>query len=98
MIKNIENRYSTSYVTTVDHHSEIGKEYVETLRRLVKVEDELNGTSRRVTLQGRMGENNPNAYKYSVKNANANAWSGSNTHQCIKLGDAATADIYIYNR
>lgn len=98
MIKNIENRYSTSYVTTVDHHSEIGKEYVETLRRLVKVEDELNGTRRRrVMLQGRMGENNPNAYKYSVKNP-PNVWSGSHSHQCIKLSDAATADVYIYYR
>ena len=97
MNTNTENRHSTSYVTTVEHHTEIGKEYVKTLRRLVKIEDELNGTNRRVMLQGRMGKNNPNAYKYSVKNP-PNVWSGSHSHQCIKLGDAATADIYIYNK
>lgn len=97
MITNIENRYSPSYVTSVDHHSEVGKEYVTTLRRLVKVEDELNGTRRYVKLQGRMGKNNPNAHKYSVKNP-AYVWSGSHSHQCIKLGDAAYADVYIYNR
>ena len=97
MITNIENRYSPSYVTTVNHHSEVGKEYVETLRRLVKVEDELNGTRRYVKLQGRMGKNNPNAYKYSIKNR-PNTRYGSHSHQCIKLGDAAYADVYIYNR
>lgn len=91
-------RISTSFVTTVDHHSEKGKEFIAALRKSVKAEDEYNGgLSRRVCIKGRMGKNNPNAYKYSVKNL-PNVWSGSHSHQTIKLADAAKADVYIYDK
>tara|TARA_R110002153_G_scaffold116282_1_gene259967 strand:+ start:208 stop:519 length:312 start_codon:yes stop_codon:yes gene_type:complete len=92
-----KNRTSDSYVDTVNHHTWEGKKLVAAYRAKVKAEDKLNGTSRRVMLQGRMGVANPNAHKYSVKNP-PNVWSGSHSHQCIKLSDAATADVYIYDR
>jgi hypothetical protein len=93
----METRTSPYYAETVHHHTWEGKSLVAAYRAKVKAEDTVNGTSRRVVLQGRMGENNPNAHKYSVKNP-PNVWSGSHSHQCIKLSDAATADVYIYNR
>jgi hypothetical protein len=93
----MNTRTSDYYVETVHHHSVAGKKIVAALRAKVKAEDKLNGTSRRVMLQGRMGIANPNAHKYSVKNP-PNVWSGSHSHQCIKLADATTADIYIYDR
>jgi hypothetical protein len=93
----MNTRTSPYYVETVHHHSWLGKKIVAALRAKVKAEDKLNGTSRRVMLQGRMGIANPNAHKYSVKNP-PNVWSGSHSHQCIKLADAATADVYVYDR
>ena len=93
----MKTRTSDSYIDTVHHHTEAGKKIVAALRAKVKAEDKLNGTSRRVCVKGRMGENNPNAYKYSVKNP-PNVWSGSHSHQWIKLADAATADVYVYER
>jgi len=89
----MNTRTSNSYVRTVDHHSEKGKALIAALRKYVKAEDEyIGGLSRRVCVKGRMGKNNPNAHKYSVKNY------GSNYHQTIKLADASKADLYIYDR
>jgi hypothetical protein len=93
----MNTRTSDYYVETVHHHSVAGKKRIADLRAKVKADDIRYGYSRRVMLQGRMGKNNPNAYKYSVKNP-PNTWSGSHSHQRIKLADAATADIYIYDR
>jgi hypothetical protein len=94
----MNTRTSNSYVRTVDHHSEKGKAFIAALRKYVKAEDEyIGGLSRRVCVKGRMGKNNPNAHKYSVKNP-PNVWSGSHSHQTIKLADAAKADLYIYDR
>lgn len=94
----MNTRTSDSYVRTVDHHSEKGKAFIAALRKHIKAEDEYTGgLRRRVCIKGRMGKNNPNAYKYSVKNT-PNVWYGSHSHQTIKLADAATADVYIYNR
>lgn len=44
-----------------------------------------------VKLQGRLGKDNPNAVKYRGRRRH-------NSYQCIKLADAAFADVYIYNR
>lgn len=42
-------------------------------------------------LQGRLGENNPNAHKYRHGGKYG-------SHQCIRLADAQTADLYVYER
>jgi hypothetical protein len=44
----------------------------------------------RVKLQGRLGKDNPAAVKYRT--------GRFNSHQCIRLKDAATADVYIYRQ
>ena len=93
----MKTRTSDFYVETVHHHTEAGKKVVAAYKAIVKAEDKRNGTARRVVLQGRMGIANPNAYKYSVKNQ-ARGPIGSHSHQRIKLADAATADVYIYDR
>lgn len=93
----MNTRTSEFYVETIDHHSVAGKKRIADLRAKVKADDIRYGYSRRVMLQGRMGVDNPNAYKYSSKNS-PNTGFGSHSHQCIKLADAATADIYIYDR
>ena len=51
-----------------------------------------------IKLQGRLGKNNPNAWKYE---AGENSIYGGNYcghWQCIRLKDAAHADAYIYKR
>jgi len=90
-------RISTSFVTTVDHHSEEGKDLITALRKYIKSDDKERGLSRRVCVKGRMGKNNPNAYKYSVKNT-ARLGYGGHSHQTIKLLDALKADLYIYDK
>jgi hypothetical protein len=47
--------------------------------------------SKYVKLQGRLGKNNPKADRYSSKRR-------YNAYQCIRLADAAFADVYIYER
>jgi hypothetical protein len=68
---------------------------VEKLKAKIKSEDEKEGTKRRVTLQGRMGKDNPNADKY--KRGGPEFRRGSHAHQRIKLGDAQHADIYVHH-
>lgn len=68
---------------------------VDGLRTVVKLANAAFGDfepRKYVKLQGRLGKDNPNAWKYR---------RGSGVHidhQAIRLADAATADVYIYNR
>lgn len=68
---------------------------VDGLRTVVKLANAAFGDfepHKYVKLQGRLGNDNPNAWKYRLG-------SGMyNTHQAIRLPDAATADVYVYNR
>jgi hypothetical protein len=47
-----------------------------------------------VKLQGRLGENNPNAWKYRAR-YNGGIYGRA---QCVRLADAAFADVYVYER
>jgi|11BtaG_2_1085332.scaffolds.fasta_scaffold01127_6 hypothetical protein len=85
---------SNSYVMTVNHHSDEGKEQIKTLRKLVKANSQVN---RRVCLAGRLGANNPKAHKYRSRYKHHNGF-GAHSHQSIRLSDAAYADVYIYDR
>lgn len=68
---------------------------VDGLRTVVKLANAAFGDfepHKYVKLQGRLGKDNPNAWKYR-------RGSGSYyTHQAIRLPDATTADVYVYNR
>ena len=93
---------SGTYLGTVDHKSRTGKLIVEAMRREWKRRGNLEGKGYRVVLKGRMGKDNPNAFKYSVAAKPKWSWSartfGSHSHQTIRLDDAAHADIYVYRR
>lgn len=47
---------------------------------------------RKVAVNGRLGKNNPNAFKYKEANKR-NGWR--NAYQRIALADAATLDVYV---
>lgn len=64
------------------------------LRTVVKLGNSAFGTTQYVKLQGRLGKNNPNAWKYSQKPGQGIYWRA----QCIRLPDAVTADVYVYER
>ena len=67
---------------------------VDGLRTVVKLGNSAFGFTKYVKLQGRLGEDNPNAWKYMRR------YKGGiyGNHQCIRLADAAIADVYIYDR
>lgn len=47
-----------------------------------------------IKLQGRLGKNNPNAWKYRTRR-NGGIYGCA---QCVRLADAAFADVYVYER
>ena len=67
---------------------------VDGLRTVVKLGNSAFGSKKYVKLQGRLGEDNPNAWKYMGRHKGGIYVN----HQCIRLADAATADVYIYDR
>jgi hypothetical protein len=67
---------------------------VDGLRTVVKLGNSAFDTTQYVKLQGRLGTNNPNSWKY-CQNRNGGIYGRA---QCIRLEDAATADVYVYNR
>lgn len=89
---------TSSYVCTVRMvDGKVAPECEALIRRLrtaIKLRNAANGTTKYVKLQGRLGQNNPNAWKYrQVRNGGIYGKA-----QCIRLADAATADVYVYNR
>jgi hypothetical protein len=91
-------RYSTSYRFTVRMvDGQVAPEdqaAVDGLRTVVKLGNIAFGAPRYVKLQGRLGQNNPNAWKYrSYRKGGIYGRA-----QCVRLADAATADVYVYVR
>ena len=85
MIIDTSYKRTPSYVGTFDLKSKDDIDAVKAIRKAMK------GTGKRLKLQGRLGKNNPNAYKYKGKKG----YYGSCI--CISLYDAARADGYIYD-
>lgn len=67
---------------------------IDGLRTVVKLGNTAFGTTQYVKLQGRLGQDNPNAWKYR-QYRNGGIYGRA---QCVRLSDAATADVYVYNR
>jgi hypothetical protein len=93
-------RRSTSYIVTVKIiNGQVALEdqrVVEIIKKTVKVSNTNYGTTySRVKLQGRLGENNPNAWKYR-----RGSWKigGYGNCQSVRLADAQYADVYVYDR
>ena len=95
-ITEAQDRYSPDYQFT---HTPGDK---ESEKRLADLKAKHKGTDKRVVLQGRLGKNNPNAWKYSKKTKENDpknfAGSGAHSHQRIKKADAAHHDVYVYNK
>jgi hypothetical protein len=87
MLGEAQARSSTSYQFTHTPGDEESEKKLADLKKSVKG----TGTGKRVVLQGRLGKNNPNAYKYS-KNVHMH------THQRIQKADAAHHDVYVYDK
>ena len=67
---------------------------VDGLRTVVKLGNSAFGTTQYVKLQGRLGQDNPNAWKYRQRR-NGGVYGKA---QCVRLPDAAAADVYVYDR
>ena len=67
---------------------------VDGLRTVVKLGNSAFDTTQYVKLQGRLGQDNPSAWKYR-QYRNGGIYGRA---QCVRLADAATADVYVYNR
>jgi hypothetical protein len=74
-----------NYAGTFDMDSIKDMEAVAAIRKAIR------GTGLRLKLQGRLGKNNPNRYKYLTKDGKWPTWA-----VCISLKDAAYADGYYY--
>ena len=68
--------------------------YLESLREEVAMTNGIFQTQFYVKLQGRLGKNNPNAWKYRSR-YNGGIYGRA---QCVRLADAAFADVYVYER
>ena len=96
-----KTRTSDSYVFTANAKSAEDLAKIEEVRQTVKAINHLQrqndgkyAVQYRVVLAGRLGENNPNAHKYTK----ANGRSNGPFYSMIRKDDAAFFDIYIYER
>jgi hypothetical protein len=72
----------------------------ESEKKLASLKTSMKGTHR-IVMVGRLGKNNPNAYKYSRKNGGgevAKKRYPEHSHQVIHKADAAHHDVYAYPR
>ena len=79
-----ENRFSASYRGTIVMSEQSDRSYLNSIRSVMSE----NGT-KRVVLAGRLGQNNPNSWKYKI---------GKVAYQWIRKEDAASFDIYVYDK
>lgn len=90
---------TTSYIATVKIvNGKVAPEdqsVLESIKNTVKFCSKMCGQPKRVKLQGRLGENNTNAWKYK---AGSYKKGGYGNCQSVRLGDAQRADVYIYDR
>lgn len=80
-------RTSTNYVATLDPNSTFDMEKLQIIRNTIKTLNKFNTNKFKVSIKGRLGKNNPNAFKYKNKRV-----------VTIKQEDAARYDVYIYEK
>jgi len=101
----MKSRTSTSYVFTANAKSADDLAKIDVLRQTVKAinymqRDYEKDTGQeqaryRVCLRGRLGKNNPNAWKYKIRQKKYTGY-GARPYQMIRLGDASHFDVYVY--
>lgn len=100
----MKSRTSTSYVFTANAKSADDLAKIDALRQTVKAinymqRDYEKDTGQeqaryRVCLRGRLGKNNPNAWKYKIRQFGNSAIR--NPYRMIRQADAAYLDVYVY--
>ena len=88
---------ANSYQFTVeikDGKSVTKTKSLDALREEVSITNGIFQTQFYVKLQGRLGKNNPNSWKYKARH-NGGIYGRA---QCVRLADAAFADVYVYER
>tara|TARA_B110000503_G_scaffold57388_1_gene91947 strand:+ start:283 stop:570 length:288 start_codon:yes stop_codon:yes gene_type:complete len=69
---------------------------VDGIKTVVQLSNSIgDARPQRVKLQGRLGENNPNAWKYRVGSYKKGGYGNC---QSVRLIDSAYADVYVYDR
>ena len=90
----IKPNRTSSYIATIELSDAEDQDFLSNIRAHVKgnnVRRKAEGLrALYVKVQGRLGEDNPNAEKYNGRNRRY--------CQCIKLPDARYGDIYVYER
>jgi len=79
------NRTSIDYRFTVDLNNPKDVKLVKQLKELVKQTNKSSWKQQRVCLKGRLGKDNPMAYKYK-----------GNPCYTVAMADAAYFDVYVY--
>ena len=92
----IKPNRTSCYIATIELSDAEDQDFLSNLRAHVKGNNARRKAeglrSLYVKVQGRLGEDNPNAEKYRGRP------SYTNPYQCVKLGDARFGDIYVYER
>ena len=85
-----------SYRMTVEmkNGKPVNSEALDTLRYDIALANRMTSASLYVKLQGRLGKENPNAWKYRAR-YNGGIYGRA---QCVRLADATHADVYVYVR
>lgn len=92
-------RTSDSFFFTISADEVNTSSELKILKNQVKLCNLTTTNKERVVLQGRLGKNNPNAWKYSIKTPRAqSSSSGAHSHQRIRNCDAAFFDVYVYSK
>lgn len=86
-------RESEAYIGTFDLKDQSDLATIRYLRNLIMRHNKCSSQKGSIAIRGRLGENNPNAFKYRVGPKRE-----YNTYRNIKLEDAAHADVYIYDK
>jgi hypothetical protein len=98
----MSTRYSTSYIFSYNPSDENDVKKLKELKESIKKQNKTVGAKKRVLLVGRLGENNPNAFKYrkggEYNSVDKPSWFGGHAYQTIRVADAAYFDVYVYNR
>ena len=83
----MKNR-SKNYVTSIDPSNPADMDALNEIRKAIKIVNKNNNQPYRVVLSGRLGKNNPNAWKYGL----------TRHHSCVWKEDAVKFDVYVYER
>ena len=93
-MKDMSRSYTYRFTVPMKNGTPTELEALNNLRYVVSQTNRNTGSKLYVKLQGRLGKNNPNSWKYRSR-YNGGIYGRA---QCVRLSDAASADVYVYVR